>query len=84
MLIKKAYELAKSAHEGQKRESSEDYISHPLNVALVLADFHLDVETYIAALLHDVVEDTKVPIEKIKKEFGENIAFLVNAGKSVV
>jgi len=79
LLIKKAYELAKSAHEGQKRESSEDYISHPLNVALVLADFHLDAETYIAALLHDVVEDTKVPIEKIKKEFGENIAFLVNA-----
>jgi GTP pyrophosphokinase len=79
LLIKKAYEFAKNAHEGQKRESAEDYISHPLNVVLILADLHLDAETYIAALLHDVVEDTKVPVEKIKKEFGENVAFLVNA-----
>lgn len=79
LLIKKAYEFAKSAHEGQKRESAEDYISHPLNVALILSDFHLDAGTYTAALLHDVVEDTTVSIEKIKEEFGENVAFLVNA-----
>jgi guanosine-3',5'-bis(diphosphate) 3'-pyrophosphohydrolase len=79
LLIKKAYEFASSAHEGQKRESSEDYISHPLNVILILADLHLDAETYVAALLHDVVEDTGIPLEKIKNEFGENVEFLVSS-----
>jgi len=58
--------------------SAEGYISHPLNVTLILSDLHLDAETYAAALLHDVVEDTGAPIEEVRKEFGENVAFLVN------
>ncbi|MBR5381367.1 MAG: HD domain-containing protein, partial [Oscillospiraceae bacterium] len=57
-LILSAYELASEAHEGQKRVSGEAYIIHPLNVAYILADMHLDEAAISAALLHDVVEDT--------------------------
>lgn len=78
LLVKKAYEFSKKAHEGQKRESKEDYITHPLNVVLVLSDLHLDAEAYAAALLHDVLEDTSVSIENLKAQFGETVAFLVN------
>ena len=57
-LIEKGYEVARKAHEGQKRKSGEPYIIHPLYVALILADLELDKETITAGLLHDVVEDT--------------------------
>ncbi len=78
LLIEKAYDFAKTAHEGQKRESKEDYIIHPLNVTLILSDLHLDAETYTAALLHDVVEDTNVTVEDISHNFGESVGFLVS------
>jgi GTP pyrophosphokinase len=78
LLIKRAYEFSKNAHNGQKRDSQEDYIIHPLNVALLLSNLHLDPETYAAALLHDVVEDTSVTLEDIKTNFGESLSFLVS------
>ncbi len=76
--IVKAYECSKKAHEGQKRLSGEPYIMHPLHVANILADLQMDQESIITALLHDVVEDTKVSLEQIKKEFGLTIASLVD------
>ncbi|MEF3244682.1 MAG: bifunctional (p)ppGpp synthetase/guanosine-3',5'-bis(diphosphate) 3'-pyrophosphohydrolase [Caldisericaceae bacterium] len=77
-LIKEAYEFASEKHKFQKRESGEEYIIHPLNVALILSNLKLDKETYAAAILHDTVEDTGVSIEEIKEKFGEVVAFLVN------
>lgn len=76
--IKKAYELANKAHEGQTRATGEPYIIHPLAVAYILAELRMDEEGLIAALLHDVVEDTEYTVEDIKKAFGEEIAFLVD------
>jgi guanosine-3',5'-bis(diphosphate) 3'-pyrophosphohydrolase len=76
-LIKAAYEFAREKHKGQKRESGEQYIIHPLNVALILTTINVDYETYIAALLHDVLEDTDTTEEEIKERFGENVLFLV-------
>lgn len=76
-LVKKAYEFAASAHEGQKRKSGEPYIIHPLAVAENLVDFHLDTPTIAAALLHDIVEDTRYTLHDLRKEFGDEIAFLV-------
>ena len=64
--VQKAYELAAKAHEGQMRQSGEPYIIHPLNVAIILAQLELDLETIEAGLLHDVVEDTNVTIEEIR------------------
>jgi GTP pyrophosphokinase len=78
LFIKKAYEFAKKAHEGQKRESDEEYLFHPANVALILSSLHLDYETYASAFLHDVVEDTPFTLDDIKANFGEDVAFLVN------
>ena len=77
-LIKAAYELAWRAHRGQKRESGEPYIQHPLNIALTLVKMNLDTETVAAALLHDVVEDTEYTLGDIEKQFGKTIAFLVD------
>jgi GTP pyrophosphokinase len=77
-LLEKAYKFAEEKHSAQTRESGEEYIIHPLNVALILANLKLDAETYAAALLHDVVEDTGVTIDEIKENFGETVAFLVN------
>ena len=77
-LILKAYNFAKENHEGQKRNSGEDYIIHPLNVANILSDIELDDETICAALLHDVVEDTDITQEDLVKEFGEEIANIVD------
>lgn len=77
-LIKKAYEFAEKHHEGQLRESGEPYIQHPLHVAYILAELNLDEASIAAALLHDVVEDTKVPLSEIKKQFGEEIAGIVD------
>ncbi len=77
-LIKTAFELAEKAHRGQKRESGEPYIQHPLNIALTLTKMNLDIETVAAALLHDVVEDTSYTLSDIEKRFGQTIAFLVD------
>ena len=76
-LIMRAYNLANQKHGNQCRKSGEPYIIHPLNVAYILADIGLDESTICAALLHDVVEDTDVTSEDIKKEFGEEIADMV-------
>jgi len=77
-LVQKAYEYASKNHEGQFRKSGEPYIIHPVNVAYTLATIDLDEETICAALLHDVVEDTEVTHQNIIKEFGEQIANLVD------
>lgn len=76
--IRKAYEIANNAHEGQLRKSGEPYIIHPLCVAIILAELELDKETIIAGLLHDVVEDTVLTSEEITKEFGAEVALLVD------
>jgi len=75
--IKKAYDFAKSAHQGQKRSSGEDYFIHPCAVVEILADFGFDSSTVIAAFLHDVLEDTQVTKEELTAEFGEEICSLV-------
>ncbi len=75
--VKKAYQIANEAHEGQKRLSGEPYIMHPLSVAIILASLGMDEASIIAAILHDTVEDTKLTNAEVKKEFGETIAELV-------
>lgn len=77
-LIERACMLAESAHRGQVRESGEAYIMHPLAVAEILAELEQDLETVAAGILHDVVEDTLISLEDIKKEFGPEIALLVD------
>ena len=77
-MIRKAYETASEAHKDQFRKSGEPYIIHPLNVAIILAELELDKETIIAGLLHDVVEDTAMTEEDLKREFGEDVALLVD------
>jgi len=76
--VKKAYELAKEAHKDQKRESGEPYIIHPLNVCMNLTLFKADGATLCAGLLHDVVEDTEYTLEDIEREFGSDVAHLVD------
>ena len=76
-LILKAYQLAKSQHGDQCRKSGEPYIIHPLQVAYTMASLDMDAETISAALLHDVVEDTPVTIEEIRKMFGESVENMV-------
>ncbi|GBF41603.1 GTP pyrophosphokinase [Leptospira ellinghausenii] len=76
-LIEKAYHIADKMHEGQKRLSGEPYIIHPMNVASVLDELGLDERAIAAGLLHDVVEDTSYTKEDMAKEFGEDIAALV-------
>jgi len=78
-LIRKAYEFSDRCHAGQKRESGEPYVTHCLEVALILAEQHLDSTTIAAGLIHDVVEDTPVTIDQVRKEFGDEIALLVDA-----
>ena len=77
-LLDKAYAMAKKAHEGQLRESGEPYITHPLEVAHILADLEMDCTTLIAGLLHDTVEDTNCTFEEIKEQFGDSVAMLVD------
>lgn len=77
-LIKSAYDLAHAAHAGQKRASGEEYIIHPLHVAAILVDMHLDEATISAALLHDVVEDTTYTIEEMQEHFGDEVAMLID------
>ena len=77
-LIEKAYKLAVKAHGDQRRKSGEPYIIHPLLVAIILADLEMDKETIAAGMLHDVVEDTKFTEEDIRREFGDEVALLVD------
>ena len=76
-LIEKAFELAKTAHEGQKRLSGEEYLFHPLHVAYFLSELGMDSATVAAGILHDTIEDTSVTYKDLEKEFGKDIAFLV-------
>lgn len=76
--IVRAYYFAKTAHKGQLRQSGEEYFIHPVAVANILVELGLDCDTIIAALLHDVVEDTGVTEEEIENEFGHNVVMLVD------
>ena len=76
--IERAYKIAYDSHVGQFRKSGEPYIIHPICVAIILAQLELDKETIVAGLLHDVVEDTDVTLDDIVKEFGEEVALLVD------
>jgi guanosine-3',5'-bis(diphosphate) 3'-pyrophosphohydrolase len=76
-LVRKAYEFSQKHHSGQQRASGEPYLVHPLEVALVLAEMKMDAVAVAAGLLHDSVEDTKVTIVDIRKEFGEQVAHIV-------
>ena len=76
--IKKAYDFASKAHEGQLRLTGDDYMLHPLNVAYILTDIYADSQTLITALLHDVINFANVKLEDIEKEFGSEIAKLVD------
>ncbi len=76
-LVRKAYEYSQKIHEGQTRASGEPYLVHPLSVALVLAEMRMDPVAVAAGLLHDSVEDTSVTIVDIRKEFGEQVAHIV-------
>src|SRR5437868_3498591 len=77
-VIEKAYYFSEKAHEGQIRRSGEPYISHPLSVAGILADLHLDLDSVATGLLHDTVEDTHATLEDIRREFGDSVAELVD------
>jgi len=77
-LLKKAYSFAEEAHRGQTRISGDPFINHPLAVARILAGLELDMETLIAGLLHDTVEDTSVSLDQIEKEFSKEISLLVD------
>lgn len=77
-LMERAFRYAAKMHAGQKRKSGEDFVIHPVEVAIILADLRMDVETLCAALLHDTVEDTKATKEEVAKLFGEPIADLVD------
>ena len=82
-LLRRAYEFAAEQHKTQTRRSGEPFLSHPLEVAHLLADIKLDVTSLCAALLHDVVEDTKIPIEKIAEQFGPDVARLVEGATKI-
>ncbi|WP_456399354.1 RelA/SpoT family protein [Mesoaciditoga sp.] len=77
-IVQKAYEFAKRAHEGQKRDSGEPYICHPVSVAKIVFDLGMDPQTICGALLHDVVEDTDVSLEEIKEKFGNEVELIVD------
>jgi guanosine-3',5'-bis(diphosphate) 3'-pyrophosphohydrolase len=76
--IQRAYAVAEASHDGQKRMSGEDFIEHPIAVATILAQLHLDTTTITAALLHDTVEDTEVTVDMIEEDFGEEVARIVD------
>ena len=76
--VKRAYYFAEQAHFGQLRRSGEDYVTHPLAVAHILADMHMDHQSLMAAMLHDVIEDTGIPKTAIGEQFGPTVADLVD------
>ncbi|MDP3026465.1 MAG: HD domain-containing protein [Nanoarchaeota archaeon] len=71
------YEFAKNAHDGQKRRTGGDYITHPIAVAKIASNYGADEQVIHACLLHDVVEDTNIKLEEIAEKFGQKVAFLV-------
>ena len=77
-MIEKAYRIASEAHKEQRRKSGEPYIIHPLCVSIILAELELDKETIVAGLLHDVIEDTVLNVEEVTREFGAEVALLVD------
>src|SRR3970282_1985869 len=76
-LLRRAYQFSAQHHMRQVRLSGAPYLSHPLEVAHILADFRMDLPTLATALLHDVVEDTSVTLEEVREQFGEEVAHLV-------
>ncbi|HEV7628694.1 MAG TPA: HD domain-containing protein, partial [Streptomyces sp.] len=76
--LRRAYVLAESSHRGQMRKSGDPYITHPLAVTLLLAQLGAETTTLTASLLHDTVEDTDVTLEQVRKEFGEEVSYLVD------
>ena len=76
--VRRAYQMAANAHEGQTRKSGEAYIFHPLAVARTIADLHMDCDSIMAAILHDVIEDTAITRNDLEKEFGPEVAALVD------
>src|SRR5690349_12166258 len=77
-VIQRAYEFSAEVHKGQRRASGEPYLTHPLQVASIIADLRLDVPSIATGLLHDTVEDTLTTLPEIQKNFGEEIAALVD------
>ena len=75
--VNKAFKIAYKAHEGQYRASNEPYITHPLEVAKIVADLNMDTATIVTALLHDTIEDTSLTYNEIKNSFDEKIASMV-------
>ncbi|MBM3715666.1 MAG: HD domain-containing protein, partial [Actinobacteria bacterium] len=78
VIIERAYAVADKAHDGQKRQSGEPYITHPLAVAQILAELGLGPKAIAAALLHDTVEDTGYPLDELAADFGDEVAMLVD------
>ena len=76
--VMRAYEFSATAHRGQTRLSGDPFISHPLAVAQILADMHMDSQAIAAAILHDVIEDTETPVSELEEQFGNEIATLVD------
>ncbi len=76
--LKKVYDFAVDAHKGQRRKSADDYITHPIEVTLILAELEQSIDTLIAGLLHDVVEDTSISEYDIQKKFGDKVMLLVS------
>lgn len=77
-MIEKAYHVADKAHEGQNRKSGELFVTHPLSVAIILAEIELDKESIVAGILHDVVEDTHYTLEEVSDMFNPEVALLVD------
>ena len=77
-ILQKAFDLASAGHIDQKRDSGEPYITHPLHVAIYLSELSMDLETIVSAILHDLIEDTDITYNDIKKEFGKEIADIVD------
>ncbi|PKM29753.1 MAG: bifunctional GTP diphosphokinase/guanosine-3',5'-bis(diphosphate) 3'-diphosphatase [Gammaproteobacteria bacterium HGW-Gammaproteobacteria-11] len=77
-LVRRAYYYAEQAHDGQTRRSGEPYVTHPLAVANILADMHMDHQSLMAAMLHDVIEDTGIPKDALVSQFGDTVAELVD------